>query len=65
MREVYVQTVEVVIKDFASLKLLLINLRMIADEMRVSADPYAARLEAILDTWADRIISDGGPEDGA
>lgn len=57
-------TVTVSLKDMASVKLLAIQLRLLADEMRVMASPHAERLEAILATF-ERGVTDGGPEDGA
>ena len=51
------------LKDFASVKLLVIQLEMLHNEMRVMASPHAARLEAIIEAFHNH-MSDGGPEDG-
>jgi hypothetical protein len=52
------------VRDLASVKLLAIALRLLADQMRVEANPRAQELENILDRW-ERTMGDGGPEDGA
>ena len=39
--------------DLDKFRLLVWELRMLADEMRVSADPYAERLEHALDRFTD------------
>ena len=57
-------TLTVTVKDFASVKLLTIQLRMLLDEMRVMASPHAGKLEAILDSFNGH-MSDGGPDDGS
>lgn len=41
--------IRVELRDLPAVKLLLWELRKLADEMRVSADPYAERLERTLD----------------
>ena len=57
-------TLTLSVKDMASVKLLAIQLRLLADEMRVMASPHAEKLESILDAF-NGSVSDGGPEDGA
>lgn len=57
-------TLTLSVKDMASIKLLVIQLHMLLDEMRVMVSPHAEKLEAILDSFNSR-MSDGGPEDGA
>ena len=46
-------TVTLRLGDVREFKLLLWELRMLADEMRVAADPYADRLERALDRFTD------------
>lgn len=46
-------TVTLRLADVPEMKLLLWELRQLADEMRVSADPYAERLERALDRFTD------------
>jgi hypothetical protein len=41
------------IADMEAFRLLVWELRMLADEMRVAADPYAERLERALDRFTD------------
>jgi hypothetical protein len=48
------QVVAVVrIADVEEFRLLIWELRMLADDMRVAADPYAERLERALDRFTD------------
>lgn len=44
--------------DLEEFRLLIWELRMLADEMRVAADPYAERLERAVDRFTDE------PEEG-
>lgn len=41
------------IADIEEFRLFVWELRMLVDEMRVSADPYAERLEHALDRFTD------------
>jgi hypothetical protein len=41
------------IADVEEFRLFVWELRMLADEMRVAADPYAERLENALDRFTD------------
>lgn len=41
------------IADVEEFRLFVWELRMLADEMRVAADPYAERLEHALDRFTD------------
>jgi hypothetical protein len=41
------------LSDVPEFKLCVWELRMLADEMRVSASPYAERLERVLDRFMD------------
>jgi hypothetical protein len=45
--------IEVRIADVEEFRLVVWELRMLADEMRVAADPYAERLERALDRFTD------------
>lgn len=60
------QSVSVTIRvsDLASLKLTMIQLRFLADKMRVEACPHVDELEHILGAFI-RPMSDGGADDGA
>lgn len=46
-------TMTIRIADVEEFRLLVWELRMLADEMRVAADPYAERLERSLDRFTD------------
>jgi hypothetical protein len=41
------------LSDVPEFKLCIWELRMLADEMRVAASPYAERLEHVLDRFTD------------
>ena len=41
------------VADIEEFRLFVWELRMLADEMRVAADPYAERLERALDRFTD------------
>jgi hypothetical protein len=51
MAEVVIGTIR--IADLSEFRLFVWELRMLADEMRVGADPYAERLERALDRFTD------------
>lgn len=44
---------EVRLADVEEFRLLIWELRMLTDEMRVAADPFAERLERALDRFTD------------
>ena len=46
-------TLTVRVADMEEFRLFVWELRMLADEMRVAADPYAERLEHALDRFTD------------
>lgn len=46
-------TVTVRLADMPESRLFVWELRQLADEMRVAADPFAARLERALDRFMD------------
>ena len=46
-------TMTVRILDMEEFRLFVWELRMLADEMRVSADPFAERLERAIDRFTD------------
>jgi len=46
-------TLTIRIADVEAFRLFVWELRMLADEMRVAADPYAERLEHALDRFTD------------
>jgi hypothetical protein len=46
-------TLTVRFADVEQFRLLVWELRMLSDEMRVSADPYAERLEHALDRFTE------------
>ncbi len=58
-------TVTVRMSEMASVKLLYLQLEMLAAEMRVAANPAAEALTAILDRWSKRISGAAEGEDDA
>lgn len=48
--------------DLPEMRLFVWELRQLADEMRVAADPYAERLERALDRFTDDLGPDEAPE---
>lgn len=57
-------TVNISVRDLASVKLLVIMLRLLHDQMRVEANPRADDLGVIVERFEQR-MSDGGEDDGS
>lgn len=56
-------SVKVRIADLDRTRLLLWELQMLLDDMRVGASPFAHRLEAALDRYVDGILDEHGEDD--
>ena len=50
------------VKDLEPMKLLVWELRMLADRMRVEASPHAEALERLVDRFTDGNSSDDRPD---